>query len=122
MTDDQITNIALAHGFNLKEQPDGSMALNPYVYQFARALLKANRHSELEREHFGDAPVNDAVEVWASIDPKGKIIADSDFTNEDDTWCVALGWPDDGEIKRVKRQGHRVCRVKIVVPPKESKP
>jgi hypothetical protein len=39
MTNDQIQEIALANGFKLKPQPDGTMALNPYVFDFARALL-----------------------------------------------------------------------------------
>lgn len=39
MTNEQIEHIALANGFKLKQQPDGSMALNPYVFEFARALL-----------------------------------------------------------------------------------
>lgn len=38
MTDDQITQVALANGFKLKQQPDGTMALNPYVFEFARAI------------------------------------------------------------------------------------
>jgi hypothetical protein len=41
MTKDEITALALANGFKLKEQPDGSMALNTYVFDFARALEKA---------------------------------------------------------------------------------
>lgn len=40
MTNDQIKEIALANGFKLKEQPSGEMDLNPYVYDFARALLR----------------------------------------------------------------------------------
>lgn len=44
-TDNGISNrdikvIALDYGFKLKEQPDGSMDLNPYVYLFARAMVK----------------------------------------------------------------------------------
>ena len=39
MTNEQIKEIALANGFRLKEQPDGEMDLNPYVYEFARALF-----------------------------------------------------------------------------------
>lgn len=39
MTNDQIKELALANGFKLKEQPDGSMDLNLYVYDFARALI-----------------------------------------------------------------------------------
>lgn len=34
-----IKKLALQHGFNLKQQPNGEMDLNPYVYDFAKALL-----------------------------------------------------------------------------------
>ncbi len=39
MTNDQIKEIALANGFKLKEQPSGEMDLNPYVYDFVKALF-----------------------------------------------------------------------------------
>ena len=35
-----IKQVALECGFKLKEQPDGSMDLNPYVYTFADKLIK----------------------------------------------------------------------------------
>lgn len=35
-----IKQIALENGFKLKEQPDGSMDLNPYVYEFANAIAE----------------------------------------------------------------------------------
>ncbi len=41
MTNAEIESIALDNGFKLKRQPDGSMALNPYVFEFARKLLAA---------------------------------------------------------------------------------
>ena len=41
MNNEDIERIALTNGFKLKEQADGSMALNPYVFDFARALLSA---------------------------------------------------------------------------------
>ncbi|MCO8088214.1 hypothetical protein NI451_07490 [Acinetobacter indicus] len=34
-----IKNMALENGFKLKQQPTGEMELNPYVYQFAWALI-----------------------------------------------------------------------------------
>ena len=43
MTKAQIRDLALANGFKLKKQPDGSMDLNPYVYQMMIALLNAAR-------------------------------------------------------------------------------
>ena len=39
MTNDQIKEIALVNGFKLKGQPSGEMDLNPYAYEFARALI-----------------------------------------------------------------------------------
>ena len=38
MNNEQIKHLALQNGFKLKEQPDGTMDLNPYVYDFARVL------------------------------------------------------------------------------------
>lgn len=39
MNKQAIKELALANGFKLKEQPDGSIDLNPYVYEFALALI-----------------------------------------------------------------------------------
>ena len=39
MNDQYIKELSMEHGFKLKEQPDGTMDLNPYVYSFARALI-----------------------------------------------------------------------------------
>ena len=36
---EQIKELALRCGFKLKEQPNGKMDLNPYVYDFAQTLL-----------------------------------------------------------------------------------
>jgi hypothetical protein len=38
MNNQMIQQIALASGFKLKEQQDGTMDLNPYVYDFAREV------------------------------------------------------------------------------------
>jgi len=45
---EQIKAMALANGFKLKQQPDGSEDLNPYVYEFADALVEPLQ-AELER-------------------------------------------------------------------------
>jgi len=34
-----IKALYLAHGYKEKQQPDGSMDLNPYVYEAAQALI-----------------------------------------------------------------------------------
>ena len=41
LTYDHIAALALSHGFKLKPQPDGRMALNDYVIDFARAVYQA---------------------------------------------------------------------------------
>ena len=50
MNKKQIKDLALSNGFKLKEQPSGEMDLNPYVYEFARALIAkaSERVKELE--------------------------------------------------------------------------
>ncbi len=48
MTNEQIKEIALANGFKLKEQPSGEMDLNPYVYEFARALFAEREHLKMD--------------------------------------------------------------------------
>ena len=45
MTNDEIRDLALSHGFTLRSQPDGSMDLNPYVYAFARTLIEKEREA-----------------------------------------------------------------------------
>ena len=39
MTNEQIKKIFLLNGFKEKQQPNGEVDLNPYVYEAARALL-----------------------------------------------------------------------------------
>ena len=59
MTPDVIKRIALDAGFELKDLPDGSKGLRPYVFEFAQALLAAERQAvadicdELE-EHWSE--------------------------------------------------------------------
>lgn len=43
VTHEQIEALALASGFEPKPQPDGSMALHPHVFEFARQLLAAGQ-------------------------------------------------------------------------------
>lgn len=40
VSDDDIRRIALENNFTLKDQPDGTKDLNPYVFVFSRALIK----------------------------------------------------------------------------------
>lgn len=48
MTKDEIKQLALANGFKLKEQADGSLDLNQYVYQFADALMQTSSSARTE--------------------------------------------------------------------------
>lgn len=45
-SDAAIKQMALAAGFNLRDQPSGQMDLNPHVYNFARACYDAGRNSK----------------------------------------------------------------------------
>jgi hypothetical protein len=45
---EQVKELVLANGFKLKTQPHGSEDLNPYVYEFAEALM-APLQAEVER-------------------------------------------------------------------------
>ena len=52
MEKSRIKAIALSSGFKLKEQPDGDMDLNPYVYEFAKLLELAvlyDRNREIKQ-------------------------------------------------------------------------
>lgn len=58
--DTDIERIALECGFKKTEQPDGRMALNPYVYRFARQIVAASdARPETERNCFA-APAQEA--------------------------------------------------------------
>lgn len=41
MNRERIKQLALESGFKLKEQPDGTVDLNPYVYEFAEQLISS---------------------------------------------------------------------------------
>lgn len=43
-----IKEVALECGFKLKEQPNGELDLNPYVYTFADKLIKQTHITLLE--------------------------------------------------------------------------
>ena len=57
MTRDQIKAIALASGFTERQQADGSMDLNGYVYAFAEAMHAEGQRAMQERA---------AVAAWSS--------------------------------------------------------
>jgi hypothetical protein len=49
MEQEQIKKLALASGFKLKEQEDGSLDLNEYVYTFAKAIIKLAESLDTKR-------------------------------------------------------------------------
>lgn len=44
---ESVKKLALNCGFKLKEQPNGEMDLNPYVYDFAKALIAGVTNKEI---------------------------------------------------------------------------
>ena len=54
----RIKAMALSSGFKLKEQPNGEMDLNPYVYEFAKLL-------ELAVLYDGDRQIKERFELLA---------------------------------------------------------
>lgn len=53
------------------------------------------------------------VEAWAFVGEDGRLLVDSRFESEEDTWRIALGWPTHGEVKAARLRGCRVERVKV---------
>lgn len=57
LTYDHIVALALSHGFKLKPQSDGRMALNDYVIGFARAVYDiGHAAAKAETADVGDPP------------------------------------------------------------------
>jgi hypothetical protein len=75
MNIEKIKELALANGFKLKEQADGSMDLNAYVYDFANSIeqaAKVESHKQaalyqFEINHFAKAQ---AAPEWISTEDK----------------------------------------------------
>jgi hypothetical protein len=98
-TDEQIRELALANGFKLKEQPDGTMNLNPYVYDFARALMGSATNPEATTGEIRDAAPTDeraAFETWATHPNRGgKLPIDrhpNDAYSDVRTYTAWYGW------------------------------
>lgn len=47
----KVKELALANGFKLKEQADGNMDLNAYVYDFANAIEQAAKAQVIPTEY-----------------------------------------------------------------------
>ncbi|HHW53792.1 MAG TPA: hypothetical protein GXX13_11540 [Acinetobacter towneri] len=72
----KVKELALANGFKLKEQADGSMDLNAYVYDFANAIERevkaqddAPGHITVTHERFQELI---AIAVKAALDEREK--------------------------------------------------
>ena len=77
LTYDHIVALALEHGFKLKPQVDGRMALNDYVIDFARAVYdighaaaKAETADVGEPVAFAHFAENGNIRLWAPERPR----------------------------------------------------
>lgn len=79
MTNYQIKQIALTAGFQLKEQADGSMDLNPYVYEFAKFILA---QGQMERDYMSKVlgitrkQRNEWMKKCAKLDDENSLLKD----------------------------------------------
>ena len=74
MKNEDIKRIALESGFELKDLPDGSKGLRPYVFEFAQALLAAERRACLaivRAPHFKPAVRNELARRASLIEDRG---------------------------------------------------
>lgn len=76
MIKNDIQKLALANGFKLKEQADGSMALNPYVYEFAEALLKSQQSSQDAVMENWSVKVDGSYVIVTHKDGSGVVVED----------------------------------------------
>lgn len=76
----KIKELALANGFKLKEQADGSMDLNAYVYDFANAIEQAAKAQAVPDTY---TPIVLALEdVQSKIAQASFLTMDADNENE----------------------------------------
>lgn len=70
MTNEQIERIALECGFVHKTQPEGTMALHPHVFDFARRCLALEREACAQMCEEWDTAFTDrlATEIRARSD------------------------------------------------------
>ena len=85
MNNEQIRKIALLYGFKLKEQPGGEMDLNPYVYDFARALMVLKDSNEFKSLPLTSSEVSH-TETWVD---GHRYIENDDGRNDLDPDCIA---------------------------------
>ena len=95
LTYDHIVALALEHGFKLKPQVDGRMALNDYVIDFARAVYDIG-HAAAKAEH---ADVGEPV-AWMAVvthprsqGPQAHFVSDAKLARQWDYNGVVDGEP-----------------------------
>lgn len=76
----KIKELALANGFKLKEQADGSMDLNAYVYDFANAIEQATK-AQAVPDGFEIGRLQDRITEL--LDERQELYAQLDRTEED---------------------------------------
>lgn len=98
MNRDEIKAAALSCGFKLKEQADGSLDLNEYVYEFADVLLDSrNAHTSSETDSNLQPHQQRVVEEKTELD--NKLISLGDFCN-----TPIFAGLDQAEQERLNRQ------------------
>lgn len=101
-----IKEIAVANGFKLKEQADGEMDLNPYVYEFTNAIAEhcwsAFKSGVMPHKiHPTKASLNNG---WISVDDElprtsTNVLVYSKLKINDELFdCVGIGYIDDDKF------------------------
>ena len=91
----KIKELALANGFKLKEQADGSMDLNAYVYDFANAIEQAAKAHQAEKlKGCVVVPKSETTDWYLDED-------EYIYTDEPDIFLCDL---EPGDVLEVKRQ------------------
>lgn len=79
LTYDHIVALALGHGFKLKPQVDGRMALNDYVIDFARAVYDiGHAAAKAETAEQEQAMQRDAERLDWIIEHRAYVVSDPD--------------------------------------------
>ena len=79
LTYDHIVALALSHGFKLKPQSDGRMALNDYVIDFARAVYDiGHAAAKAETAEQEQAMQRDAERLDWIIEHRAYVVSDPD--------------------------------------------
>lgn len=117
--DEMIERICLENGFSLKRQDDGTMALNPYVFAAARALLAAGAEREKSSTR---TPSRFQLRDRVSVEGENAVVTEVSFALMD----FNDGWGEGGKISYVVRFDKTGRSLKVlsnyVEPPVEERP